>query len=102
MALDFLKAMMALADWAGHTQKECATLTFDEIVEENGEMFIERDRNKTGVSGRWWIPPEAAEVIRRGRENAARSEGEPRRPCLPDAQESAARASLEKGTSCPP
>jgi hypothetical protein len=65
MSLDFLKVMIALADWAGHTQKECATLTFDEIVEVKGEMFIERDRNKTGVSGRWWIPPEAAEVIRR-------------------------------------
>jgi hypothetical protein len=65
LALDFLKAMMALADWAGHTQKECATITFDEILEVKGEMFIERDRNKTGVSGRWWIPPEAADVIRR-------------------------------------
>ncbi len=65
LALDFMKAMIAMADWAGHTQKECATLEFDEIIDVNGEMYIDRDRNKTGVSGRWWIPPETAAVIRR-------------------------------------
>jgi hypothetical protein len=65
LALPYDKAMMAMADWAGHTQKENATLTFDEIKDENGEMFIDRDRNKTGVPGRWWIPPEPAAAIRR-------------------------------------
>jgi hypothetical protein len=64
-ALPFTKAMMAMADWAGHTQKEIATLTFDEIKDQAGEMYIERDRNKTDVHRRWWIPPEAAEFIRR-------------------------------------
>jgi len=65
LAHDFSKAMMAMADWAGHTQKEISTLTFDEIKDENGELYIDRDRNKTGVHGRWWIPKEAADVIRR-------------------------------------
>jgi hypothetical protein len=64
LALPATKAYMALADWAGHTQKEIATLTFDEIDEVDGEMFIDRDRHKTGVHGRWWIPPEAAVYIR--------------------------------------
>jgi hypothetical protein len=64
-AFDSTKALMAVADWAGHTQKEVATLTFDEIKNESGGMHIERDRNKTGVYGRWWIPPEPAAVIRK-------------------------------------
>ena len=49
LTVPFGKAMMALADWAGHTQKEIATLTFDDIVDVDGEMFIDRDRHKTGV-----------------------------------------------------
>lgn len=65
LALPLDRAMMALADWAGHTQTEIATLTFDEIKEVKGEMYIDRDRNKTGVHGRWWIPPEAAAAIRK-------------------------------------
>ena len=59
----FHRAMMALADWGGHTQKEIATLRFDNFLDVNGEMYIERHRNKTGVEGRWWIPPEAAAAI---------------------------------------
>jgi hypothetical protein len=65
MSLPLTRAMMALADWAGHTQTEIATLTFDEVREENSEMYIDRDRHKTGVHGRWWIPPEAAAEIRK-------------------------------------
>lgn len=66
LALDFEKAMMALADWAGHTQMEVATLALDEIkFDKAGEMYIDRDRHKTGVHGRWWIPPEPAAVIKR-------------------------------------
>lgn len=64
LSLPFEKAMMAMADWAGHTQKEVATLTFDEIIDDGIEMIIDRDRHKTGIHGRWWIPPEAAAVIR--------------------------------------
>jgi integrase len=64
LGLPFDRAMMALADWAGHTQTEIATLTFDDIQDDGSEMYIDRDRNKTGVRGRWWIPPEAAAVIR--------------------------------------
>lgn len=67
------RAMMALADWAGHTQMEIATLTFDEVIEENGEMYIDRDRHKTGVHGRWWIPPEAAMAIRQEMAKTPRS-----------------------------
>ncbi len=65
LGLPFDRAMMALADWAGHTQMEIGTLTFDEIQNTNGEMFIDRDRNKTGVHGRWWIPPEPAAAVRK-------------------------------------
>jgi hypothetical protein len=65
LALPFGKAMMGLADWAGHTPKEISTLTFDEIIDVGGEMYIDRDRNKTGVPGRWWIPPEVATVVRK-------------------------------------
>jgi hypothetical protein len=63
LALPFQRAMMALADWAGHTQQEIATLHFDDFLEINGEMYIDRHRHKTGVQGRWWIPPEPASAI---------------------------------------
>lgn len=65
VATDFGKAMMALSDWAGHTQKEIATLKFSDFRHTESGLFIDRCRNKTGVRGRWWIPPEAAEVILR-------------------------------------
>lgn len=64
LSLPFMKAMIVLGEWAGHTQMEIATMTFDEIEDKNGEMYIDRDRHKTGVHGRWWIPPEGAAVIR--------------------------------------
>jgi hypothetical protein len=64
LARPFLKAMMALADWAGHTQTEISTLHFDEIEDDGTTMFIARHRHKTGVQGRWWIPPEPAAAIR--------------------------------------
>lgn len=65
LANDFGKAMMALADWAGHTQNEIATLVFDDLVEKSTGLYIDRERYKTGVVGKWWIPEEAAVVIRR-------------------------------------
>jgi hypothetical protein len=68
----FNRSMMALAEWAGHTQTEIATLTRDEVKDERGEMYVERDRNKTGVHGRWWIPPEAAVEIRQAMQETPR------------------------------
>lgn len=65
LAMDFEKAVIALADWAGHTQKEIATLLFEDIQDDGRGMYVDRDRNKTGVNGRWWIPPEAAHYIRK-------------------------------------
>jgi hypothetical protein len=62
-ATPFQRAMMGLADWAGHTQKEIATLRFEEVLDVGGEMYIDRHRYKTGVQGRWWIPPEPARAI---------------------------------------
>lgn len=75
-ALDFTKAMMAIADWAGHTQKEAATLTFDEIQDEAGEMYIDRDRNKTGVYGRWRITGTRGSDSQSGGANSSRSDGQ--------------------------
>ena len=38
--------MMAMADRAGHTQKEVATVTFDEIQDDGKDVYVDRDRNK--------------------------------------------------------
>ena len=58
------RAMMGLALWTGETQMELATLLIDDFFEEDGELFCDRNRNKTGVYGRWWIPSEVAVYVR--------------------------------------
>ncbi len=59
------RVLVGLALWCGHTQNELATILRDgEFIEVDGEMYLERDRNKTGVYGRWWVPPELAVLVR--------------------------------------
>ncbi len=48
----------------GFTQKEIASLMKDDLVLEGGQWFIDRLRNKTGVRGKWWLPPLLATELR--------------------------------------
>jgi hypothetical protein len=47
----------------GRTQKEIATMRKDDLVEKDGELFIDKLRNKTGVPGYWWVFPELATML---------------------------------------
>ena len=60
-----MQALFGLALWCGHTQKELATIMLDDFIEKNGELYLDRNRNKTGVHGVWWIPPEVAVLVRK-------------------------------------
>jgi hypothetical protein len=66
MGVPDTQAEFGLALWAGHTQNELATILLDgEFVEQGGDLYLVRDRHKTGVFGRWWIPPEVAAVVKK-------------------------------------
>jgi hypothetical protein len=72
-ALPDARALYGLGLWTGNTQNELATILLDgEFVERDGELYLERDRHKTGVWGKWWIPPEVATWVRKRLANTAR------------------------------
>jgi hypothetical protein len=58
------KVILTLACFAGHTQTEMATALHDDFVETENGLYLDRFRNKTGIHGRWWIPPEGAGYVR--------------------------------------
>lgn len=58
------RPFLGIGLWAGHTQHEIATIALHgEFVKRDGEYRLERDRNKTGVWGQWWLPPEVGACI---------------------------------------
>jgi integrase len=57
--------MLGLGYWCGWTQSEISTLLRDDVIEKDGETFIDRLRNKTEVKGYWWVPPEIAPLLRK-------------------------------------
>lgn len=54
---------LGLGLFAGHGSEEIATLLKSDVVVETDGVYIERVRHKTGVLGRWWLPPEVAELL---------------------------------------
>ncbi len=68
-----LKTLLGIGLGYGQTQTEIATLEFVDFVDADGnpvnfkthtgEMRIDRLRHKTGVIGRWWVPPELVPII---------------------------------------
>jgi hypothetical protein len=58
------KVFLGLGLWCGQTAAEIATALLDDFVEEGGELYLDRLRHKTGIPGRWWVPPEVAKPVR--------------------------------------
>lgn len=51
---------IGLGLFCGFTQIDIAELKRFEVIEKNGETYIEKGRNKTDIPGRWWLPPQVA------------------------------------------
>jgi integrase len=64
LALPRDRLMIGLGYWAGHTQKEISTLLREDVIERDGEVYIDRLRHKTEVPGYWWLPPEVAKLLK--------------------------------------
>jgi hypothetical protein len=61
-ANDFTRRCMLLGIFAGATQQELTVMEKDEFDLEKGTLH--RFRNKTRVEGKFWIPPEAVELLK--------------------------------------
>ena len=48
----------------GWTQAEMAVALKEDVVEKDGDTFVWRFRNKTGVEGKWWCCAELAQTLR--------------------------------------
>jgi hypothetical protein len=58
------RVLLGLGLWCGHTQNELATiLRHGEFFQLDSQLYLERDRHKTGIYGKWWIPPELAALV---------------------------------------
>jgi integrase len=60
----------------GWTAIEMATLQSGDYRDEGGELFIEKERSKTGVSRKFWVWPELAVIFRRCLKNMVPNPGD--------------------------
>lgn len=57
------RLFLGLGLFAGHGSEEIATLLKADVVVEDDGVYIDRLRHKTGVHGRWWLPPEVGDLL---------------------------------------
>lgn len=62
-ATPMVKRYILMGILFGWRQQDIADFRKDELLVKDGEHFIERNRGKTGVLARWWVPPEVAELL---------------------------------------
>ena len=68
VANNWQKILIQAGVFLGWTQIDLAWLRKDELVDVNGEMFVDYSRHKTGVPNRLWVPPELAQKFREYRD----------------------------------
>jgi hypothetical protein len=59
----------------GWAQEAIKSFRKNQLVTINGEYYIDRRRNKTGVPGFWWVCPELAAMIVKGMSKTPKNDG---------------------------